>query len=454
MSNRRHRKGDTKRRRKYELNEQLKAQYPPFRTSCDIEVLYLHEQSTIETINYLIERAKRTNRYIIDTESQRMRLKRGEEPRNGAIIQIQLVYSFDYSTVVVIETYYLPNIHSELYKKIKELLAIIFSNNHEIITWGPLKHDIKPFKHLDIIHLGNIIQCDLQFIFSNPMETCYTHPIMESRDDATGCVSMQLDTPGEKLIFYTDDSEGDSEDDEWNMNNDHHEKQRNKNRNPPKSLQAIVAKELNKFLDKSLTINDWSCGIDLSLNTWQQKWFSINEYDEREEKQARYRMQRYAIEDCTSVMELYFLKFPNKINDHITPPETPMTANQSTTKSNSRGRSPARITTTSRRTELTSDEIKRKQEKQREKNKKFKIKKKTRRDFNNPIFRPIYYRYDYKKIRAQLQDDEINHSHEVKINEEKAEVRINFKSEQLREEARRKMPVNYFSRSQYYKRWG
>jgi len=51
-------------------------------------------------------------------------------------------------------------------------------------------------------------------------------------------------------------------------------------------------------------------------------------------------------------------------------------------------------------------------------------------------------------------DDEIYPTHQNKINEDKGEVTINFKSKQLLEEGRKKIRINYFSRSQYYKRWG
>ncbi|CAF1257567.1 unnamed protein product [Adineta ricciae] len=99
------------------------------------------------------------------------------------------------------------------------------------------------------------------------------------------------------------------------------------------------------------------------------------------------------------------------------------------------------------------EELQKKKERQKKKNEKFKEKKRNRPDFINRLTRPIYHKYTYKKIRAQMMDDGIYHSHQININEEKKEVTINFKSPALLEEARTKMRVNYFSEKQYYKRW-
>jgi len=88
------------------------------------------------------------------------------------------------------------------------------------------------------------------------------------------------------------------------------------------------------------------------------------------------------------------------------------------------------------------------------KNEKYKWKKQNRPDFNHKIKRPIYYKYDCKKIRAQLRDDDIHTSHQITINEKFNEVMIGFKSQRELERARNIMKINYFSKSQYIDRWG
>ncbi|CAF4588012.1 unnamed protein product [Rotaria socialis] len=95
-----------------------------------------------------------------------------------------------------------------------------------------------------------------------------------------------------------------------------------------------------------------------------------------------------------------------------------------------------------------------KNERQRRKNQKLKWKQKHRPTFQRKIKRPIYYRYDYRKIRSQLADDDIHTSHQITINKEKGEVLIGFKSKEEEEKARNKIKINYFSREQYKQRWG
>ncbi|CAF4067647.1 unnamed protein product [Rotaria sp. Silwood1] len=95
-----------------------------------------------------------------------------------------------------------------------------------------------------------------------------------------------------------------------------------------------------------------------------------------------------------------------------------------------------------------------KSEKQRKKNLKLKLKQKYHPNFQRKIKRPIYYRYDYKKIRAQLCDDNIYTSHQIRINRKYNEVIIGFKSRQQLERARNIMKINYFSKNQYIERWG
>ena len=95
-----------------------------------------------------------------------------------------------------------------------------------------------------------------------------------------------------------------------------------------------------------------------------------------------------------------------------------------------------------------------KSERQRKKNLKLKWKQKNRADFQHRIIRPIYYRYNYRKIRAQMVDDNIYTSHQVTINKHRGEVSIGFKSAEEQERARQIMKINYFSRHEYNKRWG
>ena len=108
--------------------------------------------------------------------------------------------------------------------------------------------------------------------------------------------------------------------------------------------------------------------------------------------------------------------------------------------------------------QLTIDTLKpstlTKKQRQRQKNLKLKWKQKNRSNFQRKIKRSIYYRYDYRKIRAQLADDGIRTSHQITINRRCGEVLIGFKSLEEQQRATTIMQINYFSRNRYMNRWG
>ena len=77
-----------------------------------------------------------------------------------------------------------------------------------------------------------------------------------------------------------------------------------------------------------------------------------------------------------------------------------------------------------------------KRERQRRKSQKLKLKQQYRPDFQRRIKRPIYCRYDYRKVRSQLLDDNIFTSHQLTINRKTNEVIIGFKTDEEQEHAR------------------
>ncbi|CAF1313688.1 unnamed protein product [Rotaria sp. Silwood1] len=94
-----------------------------------------------------------------------------------------------------------------------------------------------------------------------------------------------------------------------------------------------------------------------------------------------------------------------------------------------------------------------KSEKQKQKNEKLKWKQRNRPDFQNKLTRPIYYKYDFRKIRTQLRDDNIHTSHQITINRKYHEVIIGFKFRQELEHVTNIIKINYFSKAQYSDRW-
>ncbi|CAF3123639.1 unnamed protein product [Rotaria socialis] len=471
--------------KKMNKNEDLQAKYPPFKSSSNITIIHIHHKSTIETINDLIILANRTSHYTVDTESERKKIN------NDALIQIQFLHSTDASTITLIETAHLPNPQTILYTKIKELWSTIFNNNNEVITWGTVENEFNNFHHLDFINLGNPFQhINLQSLFKGwHNEHCVTHPEMEKRDKKTGPVSSNM------VDMSGDDSDDDMDDEKLNdyvqYKCDHIT---HYDYNATWSLQDAIATTFNKFLDKSQTINFWQCGIDLQLDTWKNKLFSRPQYNKHIEQQQRIKMKQYATDDCIAVAELFLCMYPETTTTTTTTTTAAAARNVSInfedylsnisedeielialTKPklkekeivNQPNDSPAELIITTTENEIneliptqkpppnTSTTLTlTKNERQRRKNRKLKWKQKHRPDFQRKIKRPIYHRYDYRKIRSQLADDDIHTSHQITINKEKGEVLIGLKSKEEEEKARNKIKINYFSREQYKQRWG
>ena len=76
---------------------------------------------------------------------------------------------------------------------------------------------------------------------------------------------------------------------------------------------------------------------------------------------------------------------------------------------------------------------------------KLKWKQRNYPSFQHKIRRPIYHRYDYRKIRSQLDDDDARNSHQVRINQTIGEVLIGCKSFAEKGRATYMMKITYFS---------
>ncbi|CAF2987076.1 unnamed protein product, partial [Rotaria sp. Silwood2] len=328
-------------------------------------------------------------------------------------------------------------------------------------------------------------------------ERCVTHPEMEKRDKKNGPVSSNM------VDMSGDDTDDDMDDGKLN---DYLQYQcdhiTHYDDSATWSLQDAITTTFNKFLDKSQTINFWQCGIDLELNTWKNNLFSRPQYNKHIEQQQRLKMKQYATDDCIAVAELFLHMYPGTTNHHQlheVPQQTTTTAStnilidfeddlsnisenelielikQKFDKKKEEivhqpHDAPAELIITTAPNEINEFNLNEQQleqqplnapstnlsktEKQRRKTMKLKWKQQNRPDFQNKLKRPIYYKYDFRKIRAQLRDDNIHTSHQITINRRYNEVIIGFKSRQELEHATKIIKINYFSKSQYDHRWG
>ncbi|CAF1355547.1 unnamed protein product [Rotaria sordida] len=306
--------------------------------------------------------------------------------------------------------------------KIKELCAIIFREENKKITWGPFDNEFKNFHSYELFEKGKIKNTiNLQDRFSDwyNKPPTNTHPAKESREEQTT----------------------------W-------------------SLQDAVRIAFQQFLDKNETVNKWRCGLDFKLNTWKKKLFSKNHYNANEEQEKRMLMIKYAVADCTAVTKLYFMIYPSNSTIQTTY-ETPPTASTNITLNiddlsdiSEEEEEPQilmpyfvkppqilipkfgeqnYLTIETTEEEMNEFNVQKQQQAQEKATTTTKLSKSERQRKKN--------------LKAQLKDDDIYTSHQLTINRHKKEVLIGFKSETEQEQARIKMPINYFSRKQYEQRW-
>ncbi|CAF1133209.1 unnamed protein product [Rotaria sordida] len=282
--------------RRMEKNEELRAEYPPFQSPSNFTVIHLHHYSSIETIEELIMMAKTTYIYTIDTESQVI-----NKVAQGALVQIQFIHSIHESTLILIEMFYLPNQNSLLFKKIKELCAIIFREENKKITWGPFDNEFKNFHSYELFEkelCAIIFREENKKItwgpFDNEFKNFHSYELFEK-----GKIKNTINLQDHFSDWYNKPP-----------SNTHPVKE-SREEQTTWSLQDAVRIAFQQFLDKNETVNKWCCGLDFKLNTWKKKLFSKNHYNANEEQEKRTLMIKYAVADCTAVTKLYFMIYPS-----------------------------------------------------------------------------------------------------------------------------------------------
>lgn len=226
---------------------------------------YINRETSTETLDDLIEYARLTNEFSIDTEGQS---RRPPQPSDPALIQIELIQLNYPSLIVLIETLHLPPQHSKRFGRIRELCQVIFTNDHTIYSWGPAKTELRKFFRFNLFdehNMDRINERNIQDEFKSTFHS--THP-------SSPYVQIK--------------------------------------QNETYSLQMAIFIACNQWLDKRMTLADWGCGIDMALGTYSQ---SIKE----DEKEIRQRMEAYAMNDCLAVTRIV-----NEIRTWkmVTPPAT------------------------------------------------------------------------------------------------------------------------------------
>ncbi|CAF3745717.1 unnamed protein product [Rotaria socialis] len=213
---------------------------------------YINRETSIDVLNDLIDYAYCIQNYSIDTEGQ---LQPPPAPSEPALLQIQFMHEKDPSIIILIELFHLPPTYSSKFNKIKQLCEIILSSNNIITCWGHPKVELKQLTRFHLFtddDINRITPKNTQDDFKKWFNQTHTKSI--HRKDAL---------------------------------------------NDKYSLQSAIFLTFNEWIDKHMTLGDWGCGLDLSLNTY------LSSDNMQNEKEIRALMTTYACNDCLAVAKLY-----------------------------------------------------------------------------------------------------------------------------------------------------
>ncbi|CAF1491589.1 unnamed protein product [Adineta steineri] len=299
--------------KKAQLNQELLSKLPNFQWPVEFygTPIHLHYNTPESVVLFLIQRLQNIKVYVIDTESDK---PTKQHPKGlPSLIQVQAIVNQTSSTVLLIEVQHLPYRNTSLFNLIKTLCSLIFSCNNTIMGWGEITEELKSFQHFHLFDHSQIINTfNIQKGFLHQWNQQHPHTV-----ECLQHTSSNLpDISSEDYLICCVNSD-DLMDDSSNhdkYNDDHHLcKCPNSNRpykmkDPMWALQTAIKYSFNEALDKSMTMNTWSCGLDIHLKTWQ--FF--------EDQCTRENLISYAMNDLFASTKLFFHFDLSTFSNHFT----------------------------------------------------------------------------------------------------------------------------------------
>ncbi|CAF3957574.1 unnamed protein product [Rotaria sp. Silwood1] len=227
-------------KQEHDLQEECRTgKLTPFQQPENYKCYFIHKQTDISIIDELIDEAKSTKHFSIDTENDALTHK-------PATLQVEFIRQTLSSIIIIIEVQYLPSVITPLFKKIQQLCTIIFTLNNHIYSWGSALHELKTLNSF------NLFKTNIKIREHNIQDEC----------------------------------SGDQQ----------------------AALQKIIKYEFNEYLNKTATLAEWACGIDLVLGTYLPLDVVGPErtYRLKEEKKYRSILKEYAINDVFAVTKLSY----------------------------------------------------------------------------------------------------------------------------------------------------
>ncbi|CAF4048227.1 unnamed protein product [Adineta steineri] len=267
---------------KRRVDQQLNDTLPIFTSHKPYQVFFINYMSSFFTILRLIECARQTTYFTIDTEND-------DRSHRPALIQIELVQFEEQTatatttTVVIFEMCHLLSRKTLKYQRIQQLLSTIFNPSKTFLTWGDGENELSKFKIYQLfqsIPVASLQFKNVQNLFKNWYNNTYKHNFnccmtaFNDIDDDPYCTCAHRP--------YKDPSNT------W-------------------SLQKAVAMIFQQFLDKSLTRNNWGQGLDNRLYhkiQFDGINYNVTSILTREQEQIRLQLVKYAVHDCLAVTKL------------------------------------------------------------------------------------------------------------------------------------------------------
>ena len=285
---------------KAKRNQQLLANIPHFHwpTSHYNTPIHVHHQTPFNILASARHQIESVRYFTIDTESDMP--SRSRPTPIPALLQIQAIHDASRATIFLLEVQHLPSPSSSLFASIQELCQFIFSLNHNIIAWGDVRVELQPFLQFRLFDLSELEPTiNLQSIFTTHWNQ--QHPHQPECLAQLPNKNNLINSPDYLICLVAADD----------LDNDYHTASPHDdfsscvcppNVRPYKSEQALWSLQkaihltFNQALNKEMTLNQWSCGLDENLNTWREQSDII----------TRQAMITYAINDVFAPTHLFF----------------------------------------------------------------------------------------------------------------------------------------------------
>lgn len=292
--------------RKAQENQQLLNNYEHFSWPIDNygEPIHIHRLTSSLLLQGLTYKLSNVHLFSIDTESDRPTRK---NPNSiPALIQVQAIIDKQQSTVLLLEVQHLPPRSSYLFQSIRTLCRQIFSSMNTFIAWGDIQHELRAFEQFDLFDPNQLIHTiDFQRQFTDYWNITHPHTSECLHQHQQSDVEHESD---DVLICLINNTDLDADAQQSNEQIENFDDcicpdtiRPYKTQNAVWSLQKAIQFIFHQALDKSMTMNLWSCGIDLYLRTWRTS----------QDQEARHALLMYAMNDVFATTTLY-----NYVQDH------------------------------------------------------------------------------------------------------------------------------------------